>query len=568
MNPNPSSSSINILPEFLVNQIKAGEVIERPASLLKELIENSIDASATQIDIHIIDNGLELVSVKDNGKGMTFQELPFAFCRHATSKIEHLEDLYKLSSYGFRGEALASIKSISRLTCRSISKNGDGGKIIFHGSKQISHHPLQNNKPGTSLFIQDLFYNTPVRLKFIKSKISEKNSIKKIIQSFILSSPKVSFTIKWDSKEKEIFKSVKEEDFKERVKKVFFKKNAENKRLLSLKFQYENYCIEGYISQDYSKGHASKSQFLFANQRLFSDKTIHSLITRTMSKIWPEGTSGHYIIKLTLPPHHLDVNIHPRKTQINFLKSSLIYSLISSGLKQVLLKEEPVTQSSNSFNKPNPIANAWPHNEVYQEGHNQDFSRQNDQKVNNHLLFHLSPQFCLLNTRDQNIELIDKGRLILDFCIFHYEKEFPLKEENLTPLLISEPFTLLQIKIPQKSLENLQSFGIDLEYLEKETLILRSIPQFLTKIPYKVFIQSCIKALARKDIQQDINDLTRREQLFQRNYNIFLENFEGSSYDFSCDQITLMRNASLNGSSPTFYRILNEVTLKSFFNFP
>ena len=165
MDPNSSSSSINLLPEFLVNQIKAGEVIERPASLLKELIENSIDASATQIDVHIIDNGLELVSVKDNGKGMTFQELPFAFCRHATSKIENLEDLYKLSSYGFRGEALASISSISRLTCRSISKDGHGGKIIFHGSKQISHHPLQNNKPGTSLFIQDLFYIfTPIQL--------------------------------------------------------------------------------------------------------------------------------------------------------------------------------------------------------------------------------------------------------------------------------------------------------------------------------------------------------------------------------------------------------------------
>ena len=108
-----SHNSINILPEFLVNQIKAGEVVERPASLLKELVENSIDAGSTKIEIHIIDNGLELVSVIDNGKGMTYDELPFAFCRHATSKIENLEDLYKLSSFGFRGEALASISSIS-----------------------------------------------------------------------------------------------------------------------------------------------------------------------------------------------------------------------------------------------------------------------------------------------------------------------------------------------------------------------------------------------------------------------------------------------------------------------
>ncbi|MDC0255252.1 DNA mismatch repair endonuclease MutL [Bacteriovoracales bacterium] len=331
-----SYNSINILPEFLVNQIKAGEVVERPASLLKELVENSIDAGSTKIEIHIIDNGLELVSVIDNGKGMTYDELPFAFCRHATSKIENLEDLYKLSSFGFRGEALASISSISRITCTSTTKNHDGGKITIYGSKQISHLPFKNNKSGTSLFIKDLFYNTPVRLKFIKSKNSEKNALKKTIQSFLLSSPNVTFVIKWDSKEKEIFKNVELNNFHERVKKVFFKK-SEDKKLISIKYQYENYHVEGLLS--------NKSQFLFVNERFFSDKTIHSLIIRTMNSIWPEGTAGHYIIKLTIPPHHLDVNVHPRKTQIKFLKSSLIYSLISSGLKQTLLETIPSSSS-------------------------------------------------------------------------------------------------------------------------------------------------------------------------------------------------------------------------------
>ncbi|MEC7183340.1 MAG: DNA mismatch repair endonuclease MutL, partial [Bdellovibrionota bacterium] len=141
-NSEHETCSINLLPEFLVNQIKAGEVIERPASLIKEVIENSLDADSTEIEVHIVENGLELISIKDNGKGMSYEELPYAFCRHATSKINNLDDLYNLSSFGFRGEALASISSISRLICKTAKNNGMGGKIIINGSKQETYHQV------------------------------------------------------------------------------------------------------------------------------------------------------------------------------------------------------------------------------------------------------------------------------------------------------------------------------------------------------------------------------------------------------------------------------------------
>ncbi len=200
-----SKPSIKILPEHLIDQIKAGEVIEGAASLIKELVENSVDANSTQIKIHVENNGLDLISIEDNGLGMSMEELPLAFCRHATSKITRFEDLYSLGTFGFRGEALASIASISRVTTFSKPVEGLGGKLVYHGGKLISHLVMENLEQGTSIFVRDLFYNTPVRFKFVKSKISEKNAILKIINSFIISNPSIYFSVKWDDKDKTIF---------------------------------------------------------------------------------------------------------------------------------------------------------------------------------------------------------------------------------------------------------------------------------------------------------------------------------------------------------------------------
>jgi len=167
-------SNIKLLPEHLIDQIKAGEVIERPASIVKEVIENAIDAGATQIDVHIENNGMDLISIKDNGHGMSIDDLPYAFCRHATSKISRFEDIYSLHSFGFRGEALASLASVGRVSCVSVPRANteNGGKIEIHGGKEISRVPYKGGAPGTSLYVKDLFFNTPVRMKFIRSSSS------------------------------------------------------------------------------------------------------------------------------------------------------------------------------------------------------------------------------------------------------------------------------------------------------------------------------------------------------------------------------------------------------------
>jgi DNA mismatch repair protein MutL len=201
-------AKISLLPEHLIDQIKAGEVIERPGSLLKEIIENSIDAGSTKIELTVLNNGLDLISLKDNGRGIFSQDLPLAFSRHATSKINRFEDLYQLGSFGFRGEALASIAAISKIQCLSFNKEEiDGREIRIEGGLTVYENSRQKiqGQTGLELNIQELFYNTPVRLKFIQSHQSEKNYIKKIIYSFVLSHPQVEFILKLNDDERKTY---------------------------------------------------------------------------------------------------------------------------------------------------------------------------------------------------------------------------------------------------------------------------------------------------------------------------------------------------------------------------
>lgn len=565
--------SINLLPEFLVNQIKAGEVIERPASLVKEVIENSLDAGSTEIEIHIVENGLDLISIKDNGKGMTYEELPYAFCRHATSKIDSLDDLYNLSSFGFRGEALASISSISRLHCKTAKKNGKGGKIIINGSKQETYFQLSNEKQGTTLSIKDLFYNTPVRLKFIKSKNSEKNAIRKTIQSFLLSSPETTFKVSFDSGDKEIYSAVNSENYIKRVQKVFFKKNHASQEIKTLEFSYENYSLEAFFSKTSTKGNAHKCQFLFANGRFFADKTIHALTLRTMSSFWPDGTTGHYLIKIKLPQKHMDVNVHPRKTQIKFLKSSLIYSLISSGLAQEI-KKEAFSLNKNLSN--NNISGHQSFIEHYSPDKTQpestlgqnlsyQYYEQEISPENKNICFYLSPLYSLFKDENGLSFIVDKKQLILDYSLLFFKAHFPFKNEEKSPLLISEPYSVIEPKLSKETLQSLEDFGIELEYLNTDTLILRSIPQFIELLPYKELIQAVILTLSTLTNQNKINNLSNNPSFFSENRKILLENLPSSSYELNEKYFLAMCNKLKETSQNNSFKLLDQKTLESLF---
>ncbi|RLA62891.1 MAG: DNA mismatch repair endonuclease MutL [Epsilonproteobacteria bacterium] len=456
---------IKELPNHLIDQIKAGEVIEKPASILKELIENSLDAGADKVHIQIENNGLDLIAVSDNGHGMNYEDLPKAFGRHATSKLNKFEDLYQLSSFGFRGEALASMSSISRITCSSSPKSGHGGKLVIHGGQQVSHIEFENNESGTAINIRDLFYNTPVRLKFIKSKTSEKNAIWKTLNSFILSNPKVSFFIKYGSGDKAIYPA--KDNIKERLKQVF-KKNNED--FIVVNGEYEGHKIFAMVGPKSGRGSSKNNQFLFANKRLFSDKAIHSAVLKAMEGVWGPGESGAYCLMLDIPPSYLDVNVHPRKTEVRFFKSSIVFSLVRSSIEKSKPKKTFSFDNADKGDLENLL--------------NENFSMKNNwesEGVNSSPnLFSITESFFLFN---------HNGRPYLINAPILFEKYINLKmrevvESEIVPLLIAEPYPIAYGPI-DNLFEELSAFGFIINRPDKETILVKSVPDYLSELPIR-----------------------------------------------------------------------------------
>lgn len=507
---------IEILPEHIIDQIKAGEVLERPASLIKELIENSLDAQSTEINIHLIENGLDLLSIEDNGHGMSFTNLPYAFLRHATSKLKSFEDLYKLQSFGFRGEALASVAASARLTCTSqpSALNDQGGKIIINGGAQELLIPYRSSTHGTSLYIKDLFYNTPARLKFIKSKTSEKSSLKKMFYAFVLSHPQTMFSIKWDEKEREIFKAISSiEETAKRVEQVFFSKLSKNAEVniwhSTEEYTTESsiYKVEVFFTPSTHTTPQFRHHYLFANNRLFQDKSLHQSVLRTLEPVWRFGESGHYMVKITIPPMDLDVNVHPNKTQIKFLKSDIIYSLLVTSLRNAL----------KNYGNAHPLQSARESikaDQFFSREENQSFDLQNmnsnhfndlssvkttGQILEQHcVLGYIAPSTLLLKL-DDKFYISDIKKLMAVF-ITSSLREFIEKEEIAGPLLISEPFSINRGKI-DTHFEDLKNLGFDLDRLNNEVIALRTLPRFISQGISRDIINCLIKYFCQNKVK-------------------------------------------------------------------
>lgn len=500
-----SSGDIHLLPEHIVDQIKAGEVIERPATLLKELLENSIDAKASRVSIHIINNGLDLISVEDNGVGIEFEQLPLAFCRHATSKINIFEDLYRLNSYGFRGEALASMASVSKLTCISQKENQPEGTILFHGGELISHRQDSDlqGEAGTKIYVKDLFYNTPVRIKFMQSQTSEKNQLKKIINAFILTHPEVEFSVKWDDSPKELFPIIDDEEIHTRVKKTFEKKK-DPLELLSFSNEYDGVEVKVILSHNASKGNAGKFHYLFINDRFVQDTQLHKVVLNSAQSIWPFGLTGNYVVYVNIASDQLDVNVHPNKTVVKLFQPSKVLSLLSSSIK----KNIPQSRVYNHAPEVQNTSMDMQDSSINFKGINyrhQDFS--DNQTLDNYFnnldststdnpnqesierLFFVKDKNILLYKREGSIILFDTQKLLRKYVDYLFSSQ---QDFTPMPLLVSSPINLTKT-VSNNFLSLLSKFGFELDYLNEKTLVLRSFPKCLSSLPYQDITKSIIE---------------------------------------------------------------------------
>jgi len=327
---------IRILPQTLVNRIAAGEVIERPASALKELLENSLDAGATEITVNIESGGRNLIAVTDNGEGMAREDLALAIERHATSKLAD-DDLLKITHFGFRGEALPSIGSVSRLTITSRKKNENSAWTVrIEGGDKLPMEAASCN-PGTRVEIRDLFFATPARLKFLKSEKTEQQHIVDAINRTLMAHPEVS--IRLYAEDKEILKIAGQQgdmlnSSLARMAAILGKDFAENS--LMLESVRDNITIRGYAGLPTFNRGTSQSQYLFVNNRPVKDKLFAGAVRAAYQDFLGHDRYPVLALFLELPHEEVDVNVHPAKSEVRFRDSRLIHSTIVTAIRTAL----------------------------------------------------------------------------------------------------------------------------------------------------------------------------------------------------------------------------------------
>ena len=325
-------ATIHVLDETTINKIAAGEVVERPASVIKELIENSIDASATNIEVEIGDGGVAYMRITDNGIGMTEEDARLAILRHATSKIQHVEDLFDIASLGFRGEALASIASVSHFSLTTRKSDSDlGTRITVDGGTFTDCIPY-GAAPGTTIEIRDLFYNTPARRKFLKTERTESSKIQDIVGKLALSNPHISFKLIIDDRVAIITPG--NGNIGDTVAALYGYKTKDD--IFTVAYESDSIYIDGVVSKPTLLKSTRIWQTIIVNNRVISDKTIMKAIDNAYHALLPKNGHPLVVLNITVPAEMVDINVHPRKSEVKFSDDKIIFKAVYHGILNAL----------------------------------------------------------------------------------------------------------------------------------------------------------------------------------------------------------------------------------------
>ncbi len=337
--------NIVLLDDLTINKIAAGEVIERPASVIKEMVENSIDAGATNITVEIKNGGISYIKVTDNGKGIAQDDLEIAFERHATSKIRTAEDLEEVTSMGFRGEALASISSIAKVELVSKTETqATGYKVVVEAGEVINKEEIGCQK-GTSIIVKNLFFNTPVRYKFLKKDYTESGYIEDVVTRIALVNPNIA--IKLINTGKTIIQTNGSGEIKDVVYSIYGKDVVKGTK--ETNYQYEDIKITGIIGKPEIARSNRSNQLFFVNKRYIKDKTLTSATEQAYKGLIPIGKFGFVILNIEINPAKVDVNVHPAKLEVRFQEENKIFQAIYHAIKDTLLKTELVANTENKY---------------------------------------------------------------------------------------------------------------------------------------------------------------------------------------------------------------------------
>lgn len=325
------SDIIQLLPDSVANQIAAGEVIQRPASVIKELVENAIDAGATSINVLVVDAGRTSIQVIDNGKGMSETDARLSFERHATSKIRKADDLFSLHTMGFRGEALASIAAVAQIELKTRMASDDlGTHLSISGSRFTNQEPC-SCPVGSNFLVENLFFNVPARRKFLKSNTTELNNIINAFERIVLVYPHIAFTLY--SNGTELF-NLRSCNYRQRIVEVFGKRL--NQDLLSIDVDTSLCHIHGFVGKPESARKKTPQQYFFVNERYMKHPYFHKAVITAFDRLIPQGEQIPYFLYFEVPPTNIDVNIHPTKTEIKFENEQAIWQILLAAVKEAV----------------------------------------------------------------------------------------------------------------------------------------------------------------------------------------------------------------------------------------
>lgn len=527
-------SKIKILPQTVVNKIAAGEVIERPASILKELIENSIDADATHIEVQLEDGGKKLIRVSDDGIGMDRDDLELAFASHATSKLQSDDDLFSINTLGFRGEALPSIGAISQ--ARIISRPRGtltGAEIQLEGGKP--YKVKEKGAPeGTQVEARNLFYNTPVRRKFLKSTHTEMAHISETVTRFALAYPKIHFSI--TNNGKNVLNLPPTKDLQERITTIFGDEIGKN--LITINSKEPNISIYGYILPPTHNRSNTKMQFVFLNGRYIRDKIISHAINAAYVNLLMSKRASIVFLSFQVDNKEVDVNVHPTKIEVRFKNAALIhdqvYSVIHTALTGIEFhsslkaagqpehinaehsshgKKESVMKSMSDFFS-RSLDNKTPyrkdeHKQTYFPPSKTEHLFKRESTLVPYLQIHNS--YIVEETAD-GLNIIDQHALheiVLYHEIWEQIKSSKLLKQNLLiPELIEltprDYVTIMSLK------DELGALGLEIEEFGKSTVAIHAHPQILKNLDCRELIQDLLEEIDSDEIKSDTDSILRK----------------------------------------------------------
>ncbi len=475
-------SDIVLLDDLTINKIAAGEVIERPANVVKELVENSIDAGATSVSIEIKKGGKGLIKVSDNGKGMSIEDMPIALERHATSKIREIEDLENTYTMGFRGEALASISAISKTTLISKTKdNPFGAKIIARAGNIEEAGEVAANQ-GTTIMVEELFFNTPVRYKFLKKDQTETRAIKEWVQKAAIANLDISFRLINDGKT--VFQSNGNGKIEDIIYTIYGKEIKEN--IVKVNYEEDSIKITGVVGNTRIAKDSRKDQIIFLNKRNIKNPILYSSADQAFKGATGIGKYGFFILNLEMPADCYDVNVHPTKSEVRFKEEDKLYRIFYHAIKEAILSSEFLGNNEREVEKDyveNEYSFLTNHfDKIEPEAEKQtdatEITREEKRKIEYKFIGILFRTYIIVEIDDE-IYLIDQHaaheRILYEQIKANYKNNI---KNNSQMMLIPEIINLShrEAEFVQQNMQLFKQIGFELESFGENTIKINGIP--------------------------------------------------------------------------------------------